>query len=351
MSEILIRKEGETWRKPSEVGYTNEAHLQALLQEHPELIPGLLESAKVSIEFQSGNGPSDVVAIDAFNGLTLVECKLASNPQVRREIIGQVLDYSSKFWNMPIEEFEAQWFVRTGRRLSDYEDGDAIRSKLEGSLATGEFRIILAVDEINSDLRQIVEYLNHITIPSVAVIAVVYSRSKDDGLEILSRQIYGEELAAAKTIRSRDLRERWTVEQFFSWVESNDQISSDKARNLLQVFEECGFVTFGGKALTPSLNVQLYMDDFGPRYPIAVYTQPKGTGIELRFGDFTAFPEIAEKFLDACEAAVGDLLNSMAIREARYSKYPKILLKDLTTVQIEELVANIASVLGSKIVG
>lgn len=28
---------------------------------------------------------------------TLVECKLASNPQHRREVIGQALDYASSF--------------------------------------------------------------------------------------------------------------------------------------------------------------------------------------------------------------------------------------------------------------
>ena len=38
MSDILIRQIGEKWRKPNDSGYTNEAQLQKLLQEYPELI-------------------------------------------------------------------------------------------------------------------------------------------------------------------------------------------------------------------------------------------------------------------------------------------------------------------------
>ena len=97
MTDVLIRRDGEAWQKPYKTGYTDEAHLQSILQEHPWLIPGVRINAHVYIEFQSGVGPSDVVAIDLENGLTLVECKLASNREVRREIIGQVLDSASRF--------------------------------------------------------------------------------------------------------------------------------------------------------------------------------------------------------------------------------------------------------------
>lgn len=274
--------------------------------------------------------------------MTLVECKLASNPEVRREIIGQVLDYASKFWHLSIEEFESQWLARTGIHPSNYPDWEVIRDRLEGNLSTGEFRIILAVDKINSDLRRIVEYLNHITVPAVAVIAVVYSRSQDNGLEILSRQIYGEELSQAKINRARDLREKWSIQEFLSWIEANEKNEIEKAAFLLEILEKYGFGIAGGKALTPSLNARIEIANFGTRYPIAVYTQNKGTGIELRFGDFTAVVELAEKFLTICAEVVGDLLNADAIRAANYSKYPKILLRDLTTDQVEKLVANIS---------
>lgn len=56
---------------------------------------------------QSGVGPADVIAVDADGALTVVECKLATNQNARREIVGQVFDYAAQLQKMPIDEFEA----------------------------------------------------------------------------------------------------------------------------------------------------------------------------------------------------------------------------------------------------
>ena len=346
MGDILIRKDNEPWREPEKSGYTDEAHLQSILQEHPWLIPGVKKNAHVCIEFQSGVGPSDVVAIDLENGLTLVECKLASNREVRREIIGQVLDYASRFWRMSIEDFDAQWISRTGRSLFTAE-GDSIElaARLEKSLSSGEFRIVLAVDEINDDLRRIVEFLNHVTVPSVAVIAVVYSRSQDGNIEILSRQIYGEELAEAKSQRSREARERWTEDQFLSWVDENEAGISDKARTILDALVIEGFELAGGKAETPSLNFRLDVAGAGSKWPVILYTQKKGTSIELRFEDLKSWPEIAERFLQSVEAVPGVPIDGALVRSAAYSKRPNLMLHDMSHETIRALIKSISNTL------
>ena len=114
MSEMLVRVNGGPWRQPSGTGYSSEAALQAILAEHPALVPGVSIDALMCREFQSGIGPADLIALDAEGTLTLVECKLAANPQVRREVIGQVLDYASRLWKMSIADFETKWASRTG---------------------------------------------------------------------------------------------------------------------------------------------------------------------------------------------------------------------------------------------
>ena len=346
MVDVLVRRDDEPWREPEKSGYTDEAHLQSILQEHPWLIPGVKKNAHVCIEFQSGVGPSDVVAVDLENGLTLVECKLASNREVRREIIGQVLDYASRFWRMSIEDFDAQWISRTGRSLLTGE-GDSIElaARLEKSLSSGEFRIVLAVDEINDDLRRIVEFLNHVTVPSVAVIAVVYSRSQDGNIEILSRQIYGEELAEAKSQRSREARERWTEDQFLSWVDENEAGISDKARTILDALVIEGFELAGGMAETPSLNFRLDVAGAGSKWPVILYTQKKGTSIELRFEDLKSWPEIAERFLKSVEAVPGVPIDGALVRSAAYSKRPNLLLRDMSHETIRALIKSISNTL------
>ena len=346
MADVLVRNQGESWREPEKSGYTDEAHLQSILLEHPWLIPGVKKSAQVCIEFQSGVGPSDVVAIDRENGLTLVECKLAPNREIRREIIGQVLDYASRFWRMSVEDFDAKWIARTGRSVfADEGDSNELWTRLEKSLSSGEFRIVLAVDEINDDLRRIVEYLNHATVPSVAVIAVVYSRSQDGNIEILSRQIFGEELAEAKSQRSREARERWSEEQFLSWIDENEPGISGKARTVLDALQIEGFELAGGKAQTPSLNFRLDVAGAGSRWPIILYTQGKGTSIELRFEDLKTLPDIAERYLRAVEAVPGVQIDGAQVRSAGYSKRPNPLLRDMSDETIRALVKTIAETL------
>ena len=346
MTDVLVRHGDEAWRPPERSGYTDEAHLQAILLEHPWLIPGVTRNAQVCIEFQSGVGPADVVAVDLENGLTLVECKLASNREVRREIIGQVLDYASRFWRMSVEDFDARWSSRTGRSLfADERQGTELWTRLEKSLSSGEFRIVLAVDEINSDLRRIVEYLNHVTSPSVAVIAVVYSRSQDGDIEILSRQIFGEELAEAKSQRSRDERERWTRDQFLTWIDENEPSISTKARIILDALAAEGFEIAGGKAQTPSLNFRLDVAGAGSRWPIILYTQGKGTSIELRFEDLKAFPKIAERYLLAVESVPGVQIDGAGVRNVAYSKRPNPLLRDMSEDTIRNLIKTIAEAL------
>jgi hypothetical protein len=346
VADILIRRPGEAWRDPANSGYTSESHLQAILLEHPQLIPGVAKDAKVCIEFQSGVGPSDVVAVDMLNGLTLVECKLASNREVRREIIGQVLDYAARFWRMSVEDFDAQWLVRNSQSLfADGVNSQDLRARLEESLTSGEFRVVLAVDEINEDLRRIVEYLNHVTTPAVAVIAVVYSRSEDQGTEILSRQIYGEELAESKSAKSRREQNRWKQGEFLAWVDENEPEASRSARTILDALSTEGLEISGGKAATPSLNARMLVEGAGWRWPVVLYTQKRGTTIEFRFEDLKSFPEIAERFLVAVESVPGISIDGAEVRRVAYSKRPNPLIRDMSDEMIRTLIKVICDAL------
>jgi RecB family endonuclease NucS len=93
---ILVRADGEAWREPSQAGYLSEADMQEMLAEQPSLIPGVGHQAGAAREFYTGVGPSDVVVVDLNGTITLVECKLASNVEIRRKIVGQVLNYAAR---------------------------------------------------------------------------------------------------------------------------------------------------------------------------------------------------------------------------------------------------------------
>ncbi|MCC9195310.1 hypothetical protein QNO08_03045 [Arthrobacter sp. zg-Y820] len=151
--------------------------------------------------------------MDSDGQVTLVESKLAGNPQIRREIVGQMFDYASRLWKMDIEDFDARWQARNGKSLfQPDDDGALLRDAVARNLEQGRFRIVLAVDAINEPLKRMVEYLNAMSGPETSIIAVEYARLTQGSIEMLMAQTYGEELAEAKA--ASDSRERtvWDAE-------------------------------------------------------------------------------------------------------------------------------------------
>ena len=97
---ILIRRVGgsDAWTAPEATAYTNEAHLQDLLAAAPGRVPGVADEALTVRELGTTAGPIDVCIVGPDGSLTVVECKLASNSERRRMVIGQVIDYAAAIW-------------------------------------------------------------------------------------------------------------------------------------------------------------------------------------------------------------------------------------------------------------
>jgi len=195
---MLVRSVGESRQAPQQVGYLGEAEMQRMLADQPSLVPGVSAQAAAAQEFQSGVGPSEVVVVDVDGSVTVVECKLASNVEVRRKIVGQVLDYVARLWRMPIADFEARWRACSGGvGVLASLDEQAV-ADLTTTLEQGFFRLVLAVESINEDLRTIVEFLNAHTTEQVTVLALELRRASHGGFDILTPRTFGGELARAK---------------------------------------------------------------------------------------------------------------------------------------------------------
>jgi hypothetical protein len=344
---MLVRRGNAAWHEPAQSGYANERHLQQVLSEHPSLIPGVGLHALVCAEFPIDNLSADLVVLDDEGGLTLVECKLAANPQARREIIGQVLDYASRLWQMSIADFESRWGHRNQRPLfGDDNDAGALRQRLSDSLASGEFRIVLAVDEINDDLRRIVEYLNTVTLPSVAVIAVVYSRVQDGEFEILTPQSYGGELAEAKKQRAEARRGRWSIESYRDWLVDNDPAGLGVFDAFVAALDASGFILTGGRATTPSFNARVTIPAVGAKWPLIFYTYANGAAFEVRFEDFKQNRDAAERFLRAVDQVPALGIDPADVRARGFARRPTVYLHDLSATDVEDFVASLSREFG-----
>lgn len=90
----------------------NEAWLQALAHDYPEILPvadiepRFGELFAVAREVPCAHGYIDNLYVTPGGDLVLVEAKLWKNPQARREVVAQALDYVAALTGMTYEAFE-----------------------------------------------------------------------------------------------------------------------------------------------------------------------------------------------------------------------------------------------------
>jgi hypothetical protein len=350
---ILVRDADHGWREPRNMGYESEATLQEIIYAHPTLIPGVSGEAVACREFQSSVGPADVVIVDSQGNLTLVECKLAGNPQVRREVVGQVLDYASRLWRMPVDEFERTWSRAEPKNpalfdaLSD-DEGRA-RAALQENLNAGRFNLVLAVDQLNDGLKRIVEFLNAITAPSTGVIVIEFTRARENDVEILIPQSYGAELVEAKSASSAASKHSWTIDEFLEWCEQNDPDGLPQVRAIIASMQANGFDVLGGSAKTPSLNCGLDVPGMGRKYPICMYShETRGALVEVRFPDFRKTPGLQERLAQFVESIPGVPIPVQLVRDVDFKKRPNVSARDFSIDTISRLAAEVSRALLSQ---
>lgn len=163
-------------------------------------------------EMTTAAGFIDICVVDTDGQVTVVECKLASNSEKRRMVIGRVVDYAAALWRGGEDAFFAQLEHGGGPPLAEVLSPSAL-SALRLGLAEGRINLCLAVDQIDGDIRRLVEFLNRITRPDVSVTAIQLSYARDGDVEVLIPTTFGGEIADAKRPAS-SRRETWTVESF-----------------------------------------------------------------------------------------------------------------------------------------
>ncbi|MEJ2352966.1 MAG: hypothetical protein P8Y03_24530, partial [Anaerolineales bacterium] len=157
--KILIRKHknGE-WQPVSSAQYRAETELQKLLAETPALIsldeikpgasPPLVAVRECGLP---GSGNTDILAFNGDGDIVIVECKLAANAEIKRKVIGQVLEYGAYLWGMSYEKLNELIYRRTNEDLAEMIrkaveepdwDEEELRLTIEETLQSGAFILI-----------------------------------------------------------------------------------------------------------------------------------------------------------------------------------------------------------------
>lgn len=177
MTLVMIDEEGaRVVPRVAQGEARREAVLRDLIATHPSILPvhdldpsyGRLITITRELSIP-GVGFIDVLLMDEHGRLVVVECKLWRNPQARREVVGQILDYARELSRFAYEDLQRQVSIATRRQgnvlfqlaqeaggmLGEAEFVDRVTR----DLAAGRFLLLVVGDGIAEGTRRIGEYL------------------------------------------------------------------------------------------------------------------------------------------------------------------------------------------------
>lgn len=174
----------------------SEGWLQQRLCECPEILPvGEIEPAfaplvSIGCEIGTDVGPMDNLYVSPQGLLTVVEAKLWRNPQARREVVGQIIDYAKEIARWSYEDLDAKAREASGRGLYDLVSFKAKHSldetrfvdAVSRNMRAGRFLLLIAGDGIREEMERLTEFLH--TAPqlrfTLALIELQLYRLPDD---------------------------------------------------------------------------------------------------------------------------------------------------------------------------
>lgn len=241
----------------TEQPYNSEDALQALLADHAELLAGdqiddeeprrwLLVGKEVGIPSEEGESDRwsiDHIFLDQDALPTFVEVKRSSDARIRREVVGQLIEYATnagKYWSPNYLRARAEKEAAARKRSLDkdlavllddeHADAEAFWARAEKNLREGVLRLVFVADKIPPELRRMAEFLNDQMTKTEVLAIEVRQYVGSDGQSVIVPYVLNvteraREVKAASTGRRR---KPWTAEEFLAEVEQRDLSSDDK---------------------------------------------------------------------------------------------------------------------------
>ncbi len=158
-------------------GQKDENWLQEKLHKHPsclpidEIEPAFGDLIPICMELSTPHGPIDNVFLTPTGDIVIAEVKLWRNPEMRRMVVAQALDYAASIFSMSYEEFERAVLknksVSATGASSLYEVADhpeqldeaAFVDAINRNLRQGRALILIIGDGIRSETQQLMSLL------------------------------------------------------------------------------------------------------------------------------------------------------------------------------------------------
>ena len=328
--------------------FESEKELQNLTIKYPELLSLLSESEStpvlISDEVRISTGRIDNFLVD--NEPILIEVKERSNVELKRKVVGQLLDYASTISNDLIEmNFEEE--IKSSCRKHSFDEVEVLDNLYQNyekeefweifskNLKNNRFKLVVLADKFYPSTERIIQYLNQETqntnfiglelmkfevnentviVPKLIGSTYFSSNSKLSSKSLNDENVFLEQISANKANSSLDLIDKideWAVEKQLHFKYNDGKTATRQYRldndknTLLCSTTSKGEISFRLGELNKILSTEGYKDLF--------------TFLETTFGN-TIFAKPKDE-------EAGPQFASIAISNITQSKLSKLLEK------------------------
>jgi hypothetical protein len=207
-----------------------ESQMQRLVVDHPEVLPiqelddTFTPALPIGVEVGTSVGPIDALYISPSGGITIVEAKLWRNPEARREVVGQIIDYATALSSWSYEELDSACVSASGRSLWDLVSdraGDGLPGGEAGfvdavarNLQQGRFLLLVVGDGIRGDVERMASYIQ--TAPRLqfhlALVELRIFTSDDDRVRVVVPSVVARTAEIARAVVKVDVADRAQVD-------------------------------------------------------------------------------------------------------------------------------------------
>ena len=259
MDRKMYLMEGCKVRKMPEHDYREEADLQKIIADNPQLVARdwnetdenqiflIDREMKSQAAEDEGNAYSlDHLLVDKEGVPILVEVKRSTDTRIRREVVAQMLDYACRASSLNITDLRA--LFERNNPDSNLCKEDEFWTKVATNLAAGRMRLVFAADEIPDTLRILIEFLD-LSMGDIDVYGVEIKQFKNGNVMLLSSNIIGNSLNDPRKPASslKTPARTWTREEFIKLLDQRQLSGMEPVvKRIMDRFDQEGVLWVSG---------------------------------------------------------------------------------------------------------
>ena len=279
---VFVEDDEGNWVAMKPAAPPDEETLEELIEHNPEIVAEkdgellLVRRQKGVPDTEGGSNrwALDLLFVTREAVPVLIEVKQASNSELRRQVVGQLLDYAANgtaHW--PPGEIQRAFETNCNdlkeeseivlERFLDGMNQEDFWHRVDENLAAGKVRLVVAADAIPSELARVVEFLNdQMRLAEVRAVELRWFESTDGRRTLAPRTIGFTEQAHAERAHAKPTV---SPEQ---WIDAYYGKAPDTAsgiRTHLRIMEKLG--------LTSSVTAKhlIIVSGIGSKRPFVVY--------------------------------------------------------------------------------